>query len=61
MIVRKAFRFKLDGTPRQEQQFRQYAGSVRWVYNRMLAERREVFKAGGNPRQPTSRSSSFRR
>lgn len=49
MIVRKAFKFKLDATPAQERMFRQYAGSVRWVYNRMLAERRELFKAGLKP------------
>jgi len=46
MIVRKAFQFKLDATPTQEQQFRHYAGSVRWVYNRMLAERQEAFRSG---------------
>lgn len=46
MIVRKAFKFKLDATPQQEQQFRQYSGSVRWVYNRMLAQRKEAYQAG---------------
>ncbi|MBL8130243.1 MAG: transposase [Anaerolineae bacterium] len=46
MIVHRAFKFKLDATSEQEQSFRQYAGALRWVYNRMLAERREAFKAG---------------
>lgn len=46
ITVRKAFKFKLDATPQQEQQFRQYAGSVRWVYNRMLAQRKEAFQSG---------------
>lgn len=46
MIVHKAFRFKLDATPEQEQLFRRYAGSVRWVYNRMLAERNAAFQTG---------------
>jgi putative transposase len=45
-MIRKAFKFKLDATPAQEQQLRQYAGSVRWVYNRMLAQRKEAFQSG---------------
>jgi putative transposase len=49
VIVHKAYQFKLDATPQQEQLFRQYAGSVRWVYNRMLAQRRDAYHAG----QPT--------
>lgn len=49
MIVHKGYKFKLDATPQQEQLFRQHAGSVRWVYNRMLAQRRDAYHAG----QPT--------
>lgn len=47
MIVRKAFRFKLIPTPAQEETFRQYAGAVRWVWNEMLREQRETYKATG--------------
>ena len=47
MIVRKAFRFKLVPTPAQEQAFRQYAGACRWVWNEMLRERKETYKATG--------------
>lgn len=46
MIVRKAFRFKLEATAQQEQLFRQYAGSARWVYNHMLAQRRDAYHTG---------------
>jgi putative transposase len=49
VIVHKAFRIKLEATPPQEQRFWQYTGSVRWVYNRMLAQRRDTYHAG----QPT--------
>lgn len=47
MIVRKAFRFKLIPTQAQERTFRQYAGAVRWVWNEMLRERKETYKATG--------------
>src|SRR3990172_1716862 len=47
MIVRKGFQFKLQPTARQEHQFWQYAGAVRWVYNHMLAERIETYQATG--------------
>lgn len=47
MIVRKAFRFKLVPTTAQEQAFRQYAGACRWVWNEMLRERKETYKATG--------------
>jgi putative transposase len=49
ITIRKAFKFKLDATHAQEQQFRQYSGSVRWVYNRMLAQRNEAFQSGLKP------------
>jgi len=45
-IVRQGFRFKLEPTAAQESLFRQYCGSVRWVYNRMLAQRQEAFQSG---------------
>lgn len=47
MKIHKGFQFRLQPTPQQEQQFRQYCGSVRWVWNRMLAERSESYKATG--------------
>ena len=46
ITIHKAFKFRLDTTPQQEQQFRQYAGSVRWVWNRMLEQRNQAFQAG---------------
>ena len=46
MLVRKAYQFKLEPTARQEQAFWQYAGSVRWVYNHMLAQRKAAYEAG---------------
>lgn len=48
MIVRKGMQFKLQPTTQQERQFWQYAGAVRWVYNRMLAERTQPHKATGS-------------
>ncbi|MCZ7570172.1 MAG: transposase [Ardenticatenaceae bacterium] len=47
MIIQKAFRFKRVPTPAQEQTFRQYAGACRWVWNEMLRERKETYKATG--------------
>jgi putative transposase len=46
ITIHKAFKFKLDATLEQEQRFRQYAGSVRWVYNHMLAQHKEAFQSG---------------
>lgn len=46
VTVHKAFKFKLNATPQQEQQFRHYAGAVRWVYNHMLAQRNVAFHSG---------------
>jgi len=45
--IRKGFQFRLQPTPQQEQQFVQYCGAVRWVWNRMLAERSETYQATG--------------
>ncbi|HBY93637.1 MAG TPA: transposase [Chloroflexi bacterium] len=47
MLICKAFRFKLRPTPSQEQMFRQYAGACRWVWNEMLHERKETYRATG--------------
>lgn len=47
MIIRKAFQFKLKPTVDQVQSFWQYAGATRWVWNEMLAERKETYKETG--------------
>lgn len=47
MIVPKGFQFRLQPTAEQERLFVQYCGAVRWVWNRMLAERSESYKATG--------------
>jgi len=50
--IRKGYKFKLDATPAQQQQFRQYCGAARWVWNHMLAERSDTYKATG--KSPTA-------
>jgi putative transposase len=45
--VYKGFQFKLQPTEAQEQQFVRYCGAVRWVWNRMLAERSETYRTTG--------------
>ncbi|HKI70626.1 MAG TPA: transposase, partial [Verrucomicrobiae bacterium] len=52
MIIYKAYQFKFEATPAQEQQFWQYCGAVRWVYNHMLAQRKVALAAG--ERVPTT-------
>ncbi len=52
IAIHRGFKFKLDATPEQEQQFRRYVGAARWVYNQMLAQRKEAFQAGG--KSPTT-------
>lgn len=47
MTIRKAFKFKLQPTTAQERQLWQFCGAVRWVWNRMLAQRSETYKATG--------------
>lgn len=44
MILKKAFKYKLRPTRKQEQFFFQFAGAARWVYNRGLQERREAWE-----------------
>ena len=46
MIVVKAFKFRLKTTPEQERQFRRFAGSCRFVWNKALALQQERHKAG---------------
>jgi putative transposase len=45
--INKAFRYKLRPNPKQEQQFWQFAGAVRWVWNEMLAERKRIYEESG--------------
>lgn len=47
ITIRKAYQFKLEPSAAQEQCFWQYAGAKRWVYNHMLAQRNETYKATG--------------
>ena len=37
MIVRKGYKYRLEPTPEQCQQFTQHAGSCRFVYNKLLS------------------------
>lgn len=43
MIIR-GFRYKLDPTPEQEKQFRQFAGVCRLLYNLALDQRRDFWR-----------------
>ncbi len=50
MKIQKGYRFKLKPTRDQEARFRQFAGAVRWVWNQMLAQRRQAYhKTGKSP------------
>ncbi len=49
MIIHRGFQFKLEATPAQEEQFGQYSGAVRWVYNHMLVQRQDAYRAGEKP------------
>lgn len=46
MLVHKTLRYKLQPTPAQEQTFVQWAGACRWLWNYMLAWRREAKATG---------------
>ncbi len=45
--IRRTHKFRLRPTAEQEQQFRQFAGNARFVYNRLLAWSSETYKATG--------------
>ena len=47
MKIQKGYRFKLRPTRDQESTFRQFAGTVRWVWNHMLAQRRQAYHTTG--------------
>ena len=44
MFVKKTFRFRLKPSRAQEMAFRQFSGACRWIYNRGLAQRKEVWE-----------------
>jgi putative transposase len=43
-MIMRGFRYKLNPTPEQEKQFRQFAGVCRLVYNLALDQRRNFFR-----------------
>lgn len=47
MIIRKAFRYRLKPTKEQKQKLTNFAGACRFVYNRGLAKRKELYEKQG--------------
>src|ERR1700679_4082685 len=47
MIIKRAFKFKLNPTTLQREKFLQFAGARRFVFNRGLDQRRTFFEASG--------------
>lgn len=47
MTIHKGYQFKLEPTAEQEQLFQQFTGATRWVYNYMLNQRKQAYKATG--------------
>jgi putative transposase len=45
--IRKAFKFRLELTPEQNQRFRQFAGASRFAYNYALDRKKTVYKETG--------------
>src|SRR5437667_11052004 len=46
-IVRRVYRFRLEPTSQQEEQFRQFAGARRFIWNWALQQRREHYRQTG--------------
>ncbi len=44
MILKKCFKFRLRPNKKQANLFAQFAGACRWIYNRGLAKRKEVWE-----------------
>jgi len=44
MLLKKGFRFRLDPTDSQRQLFAQFAGASRFLYNRGLEQRKQVYE-----------------
>lgn len=47
MLLKKGFRFRLDPTDSQRQLFAQFAGASRFLYNRGLEQRKQVYELSG--------------
>jgi putative transposase len=47
MLLKKGFRFRLDPTDSQRQRFAQFSGASRFLYNRGLAQRKELYEKTG--------------
>ena len=47
MIIKRAFKFKLNPTRAQEELFLRFAGAKRWVFNRGLDQRKKAFEQTG--------------
>lgn len=45
MIVRKAFKYRIRPNKSVKQKLREFAGACRWVYNRGLAARKELWES----------------
>ncbi|MCB1108622.1 MAG: helix-turn-helix domain-containing protein, partial [Chlamydiia bacterium] len=44
MIIRKAFRYRIKPTKEQKEKLVSFAGACRFVYNRGLANRKELYE-----------------
>lgn len=47
MLIKRAFKFKLNPTRVQEELFLRFAGAKRWVFNRGLDQRKKAFEQTG--------------
>ena len=47
MLIKRAFKFKLNPTRAQEELFLRFAGAKRWVFNRGLDQRKKAFEQTG--------------
>ena len=56
MNVKKAYKFRLYPTARQEAYFACAFGASRWVWNKMLSDREAEYKASGKGNMPTPAS-----
>lgn len=46
-MIKRAFKFKLEPTPTQVEQFLQFAGARRFIFNRGLDQRQKTFESTG--------------
>src|SRR5271166_3277934 len=47
MIVKRAFKFKLNPTASQRGTFQRFAGARRWIFNRGLDQRQKAYETSG--------------